>query len=94
MNIEDYPAPKPVNMENFGSLQYIIDKLPSNERRILVEYFVNEVPKSEIIGQSTRVVNRILYNLRKIDLTSGKVGFKIKGKVFPLKGLDGRTYRE
>lgn len=67
-DIDLYPDPDVQNFEDFGSLQYIIDKMPPDERRVVTEYFVHETPKCKIakmINHSTSVVDRILRNLDK-----------------------------
>ena len=97
MKIENYdmdslPAPEPANMENFGDLQYIIDRLPGEERFVLQGYFVYGVSKTkiaELIGKSTKVVDRILRNLRRIDLTDNGPVITFRGKTFPLESLNG-----
>jgi DNA-directed RNA polymerase specialized sigma24 family protein len=97
MKIENYDmdsleAPEPVNMENFGGLQYIIDRLPAQERFVLKGYFVYGVSKTkiaELIGKSTKVVDRILRNLRRIDLTDNGPVITFRGKTFPLESLNG-----
>ena len=69
IDIETFPAPKPDNMENFGRLQYIIDKLPADEQVVVTAYFVHGMPKAEIAeltGKSAKVINRILRNLKKL----------------------------
>lgn len=94
MNIENYPASKPVNMENFGRLQYIIDKLPPVEQQVVTEFFVHETSKANIARQleiSVRVVNRILQNLRKVDLTGDEPMIIFRGKTFALRRLSGRS---
>lgn len=83
MNIENYPAPEPKNMENFGGLQYIIDKLPRDEQFILTQYFVHGLSRAHIArkaGRSIKVINRILRNLRRINLTNPVLNFR--GKKF------------
>jgi predicted transcriptional regulator len=81
-------------MENFGKLQYIIDRLPPVERQVVTEFFVHETNKTEIarqLGISVKVVNRILQNLRKIDLTGDEPMITLRGKTFALRGLNGRS---
>jgi DNA-directed RNA polymerase specialized sigma24 family protein len=63
------PAPEPVNMENFGELQYIIDKLPEIEQFVLRQYFIHNWTKTRIanqLGRSRSVVYRILKNLEEL----------------------------
>lgn len=65
----DCPIREPVNMENFGELQYIIDKLPTQERFVLEQYFVHNWTKKRIadqLGKTRKVVDRILRNLHKL----------------------------
>lgn len=58
------------NMENFGELQYIIDRMPEKEQFVLRQYFVHGWTKTRIaawLGQTRKVVDRILHNLRKLE---------------------------
>jgi hypothetical protein len=69
-DIDSYPAREPASMENFGRLQYIIDKMPPNEKLVVIEFFVHKTPKSQIakmIGRSPKVVDRILRNLKRFE---------------------------
>jgi DNA-directed RNA polymerase specialized sigma subunit len=87
------PAPEPVNMENFGRLQYIIDRLPENEQFVLRQYFIHGWTKTRIgrspVCGSTKTVDRILRNLARIDLTGNEPMITFRGKTFPLRGLNG-----
>ena len=72
MNMDIFPAHEPENMETFGALQYIIDKMPELDRRVLTEYFVHEATITEIarkVNKSRSVVYRILRNLVKLQET-------------------------
>lgn len=86
-----------MNYENFGGLQYIIDKLPVQEQFIVTQYFVHNWTKTRIAGQlpkkSIETVNRILRNLQRLDLTGNEPMINFKGKMFVLGGLDGRNYK-
>lgn len=97
MDMDNCLAPEPVNMENFGSLQYIIDRLPAQEKFILEQYFVHGWTKTRIAnwlpGGSIETVDRVLRNLRRIDLTGKEPMINFKDKLFVLEGLDGRNYR-
>jgi DNA-directed RNA polymerase specialized sigma24 family protein len=91
-DMDNLPAQEQINMENFGELQYIIDRLPKIERFVLRQYFVHGWTKTRIaewFGKSTRVVDRILRNLRKIDLTGDEPIIMFRGKTFPLESLNG-----
>jgi DNA-directed RNA polymerase specialized sigma24 family protein len=91
-DMDSLPAPKQANMENFGNLQYIIDRLPENEKFVLTQYFVHGWTKTRIAdwlpSKSTKVVDRILRNLARIDLTDNGPVITFRGKVFPLRGLN------
>lgn len=96
MDIDNYPAPEPENFENFGGLQYIIDRLPPHEQFIVTAYFVYDLSKTDVVwltGFSTETVERVLRNLARIDLTGNEPMIKFRGKMFVLGGLDGRNYR-
>jgi DNA-directed RNA polymerase specialized sigma24 family protein len=91
-DMDSLPASKQANMENFGELQYIIDRLPEDEQFVLRRYFVRGWTKTRIagwLGKSTKVVDRILRNLRRIDLTNDEPSITFRGKTFPLRGLNG-----
>ena len=69
MNMDIFPAHKPEDMESFGTLQYLVDKMPSLDRFVLTEYFILETSIAEIarkIKRSRSVVYRILRNLKGI----------------------------
>jgi hypothetical protein len=89
-DMDKFSAEEQPNMENFGSLQYIIDKLPDDEMFVVWQYFVYGWTKTRIadwLGKSTKVVDRILRNLRRIDLTGDKPMITFRGKTFELKSL-------
>lgn len=92
-DMDSLPAPKQANMENFGELQYIIDRLPDNEQFVLTKFFVNGWTKTRIanwlVNGSVKTVDRILRNLRRIDLTNDEPSIIFRGKTFPLRGLNG-----
>ena len=70
MNMDIFPAHKPENMETFGTLQYIIDKMPELDKQVLTEYFVHETTITAIarkVNKSRSVVYRILRNLVKLQ---------------------------
>ena len=67
MNMDIFPAPKPKDMESFGTLQYLVDKMPGLDRFVLTEYFICETSITDIarkIKRSRSVVYRILRNLK------------------------------
>lgn len=95
-DIDTCPAEEQPNMENFGGLQYIIDRLPENEQFVLRQYFVHGWTKTRIArwlpGKSVKVVDRILRNLRRISLTNGEPSITFRGKTFALRGLNECNY--
>lgn len=96
-DMDSYPAKEPANMENFGELQYIVDKLLPHEQQVVTEYFVHGTSQNGIArltGIPIETIYRILRNLEKIDLTGDEPSIKIRGKSFVLKGLDQRNYRQ
>ena len=67
MNMDIFPAHKSEDMESFGTLQYLVDKMPSLDRFVLTEYFILETSIAEIarkIKRSRSVIYRILRNLK------------------------------
>jgi DNA-directed RNA polymerase specialized sigma subunit len=91
-DMDKIPAVEQPNMENFGGLQYIIDRLPNDEKFVVTQYFVHNWTKTRIalwLGRSTRMVDRILRNLRRIDLIKDEPSITFRGKNFPLRGLNG-----
>jgi hypothetical protein len=99
MKVENYdmdslPALEQANMENFGELQYIIDRLPNDEKFVIEKYFVHEWTKTKIadrLNKSIKVVDRVLRNLRRIDLTGDEPSIMFRGKTFELGGLSERN---
>ena len=72
MNMDIFPAHEPEDMESFGTLQYLVDKMPSLDRFVLTEYFILETSIAEIarkIKHNRSVVYRILRNLIKLRET-------------------------
>lgn len=93
-DMDTLPAPESANFENFGELQYIIDRLPEHEQFILRQYFIHGWTKTEIangIHMSTKIVDRVLRNLRRIDLTGNEPRIMFRGKTFTLEGLSERS---
>lgn len=94
-DMDSLPAPKQANMENFGELQYIIDKLPVQERFVLTQFFVHGWTKTKIAdglaGKSVKFVDRILRNLARIDLTNAEPRIVFRGKTFALESLNERN---
>jgi hypothetical protein len=91
-DMDKIPAVEQPNMENFGGLQYIIDRLPINEQFVLRQYFVHGWTKTRIAAMSSssiKVIDRILRNLRRIDLTDDGPVITFRGKNFSLRGLNG-----
>jgi hypothetical protein len=95
-DMDKYPAQVPGNYENFGELQYIIDRLPAFEQAIVTAYFVHETPMSQIateVGVSADIVARILKNLHRIDLIKNEPRIIFRKKFFNLEGLSECCYR-
>ena len=70
MNMDIFPAHEPENMETFGTLQYLVDKMPGLDRFVLTEYFICGTSITNIarkIKHSRSVVYRILRKLTKLQ---------------------------
>ena len=94
-DVDKFSAEEQPNMENFGPLQYIIDRLPDQERFVLDQYFVHNWTKTRIalwLGRSTKIVDRILRNLARIDLTDNEPVITFRGKTFALRDLNECSY--
>jgi hypothetical protein len=95
-DMDTIPAPEPANFENFGGLQYIIDRLSKVEQFIVTQYFVHGWTKARIgrslVYGSVKTVDRILRNLARINLTKDGPSITFRGKTFALRGLNECSY--